>query len=732
MIESITSEIAKDKDKYIRKICDNVNLKEGLHIKINIDDDFNEDTVKFYFAGNKNDSSNTIDIEQMDELKEYFKYRQLLSGLMNDDANKALDTPKKKSLGTVYLSPAFSNECSPYNENTKGDKKFKSSEEMIYHFQNIVYKKLENIGDEIEKTFKIDVLQRTLEKENKKLLKEEEKLRNLETKLKENKEKLSLLKEKDLTNIKTIKQQENVKKQLDKYIIQEEKFKAIKNTIENLSDEELAYTDIKNIINDARQEERKKQVCLCSEYLENNLNKILMFAKDKLGNKKLLIKIYFYSELKKIDDSLNEYNKEYNFYLINYIFNSGTIEIINEELKGAISYGYNNSGNKPFLVTKTCGLNSVKMHSLEEAMNAKLTNELLKLLSDSNSAKSFVLNTINETDITMGKGYSEKKNYDTSSGNEILKLHFKEKYIEDYDIRGIYKSNIITMFNEKIICKNILRKNKLFRLNKDDNKKDNLEYSIAFLISKLIFIKVDSLSKYNKYEMSAPFFREKGALNYENNASIVFEKYKYKIHDFLNDVAVNENDKKYILNKFTDECIEIYVNNLYMSDNSILNLGTLLNIKLNLLINLEKENYILKALENIKIKNEKLVGNISNFTIENDEEFYFYLGQAAYFIEYQSNAKSNSNLDVVKYYTEKINPKALKDYLLDRFKTYSFKISKKDLIFKKIFGEILLYEPKEKINKRNIEFYIGVCHDNIFLSNKKEDINEEEVIKDGQ
>ena len=252
MIESITSEIAKDKEKYIKKICDSTNLKDGLHIKVNIDNDFNEDKVQYYLTDDKNSK---MDIQEEEKLKDYFKSRQLLSGLMNDDANKALDTPRKKSLGTVYISLAFNNECSPYNENTENKKKFQSSEEMISHFQDIVYKKLENIGDEIEKTFKIDILQRTLEKEKQKIIREEEKLKNLDIKLKDGEEKLNILIEKDSPNTKIIKQKENIKKLLEKYDTQKEKFEMIKTNLDNLKNEELAYCDIKNIINDAREEE---------------------------------------------------------------------------------------------------------------------------------------------------------------------------------------------------------------------------------------------------------------------------------------------------------------------------------------------------------------------------------------------------------------------------------------------------------------------------------------------
>ena len=69
------------------------------------------------------------------------------------------------------------------------------------------------------------------------------------------------------------------KKLLEKYDTQKEKFEMIKTNLDNLKNEELAYCDIKNIINDAREEERKKKVCLCSKYIEENLNKILLFAK---------------------------------------------------------------------------------------------------------------------------------------------------------------------------------------------------------------------------------------------------------------------------------------------------------------------------------------------------------------------------------------------------------------------------------------------------------------------
>lgn len=125
---------------------------------------------------------------------------------------------------------------------------------------------------------------------------------------------------------------------------------------------------------------------------------------------------------------------------------------------------------------------------------------------------------------------------------------------------------------------------------------------------------------------------------------------------------------------------------------------------------------ICKVREKINIIREN-----TSFTIDNDFQYYFFVGQLAYFIEYQSKAHMEARMKSVELYEDKCSNKILKEYIINRFSIYFYGFNKNYDIFKRIFSAMLMYEPKLLIKEMIDWFYLGVCYENIFLDSETEE-----------
>ena len=111
------------------------------------------------------------------------------------------------------------------------------------------------------------------------------------------------------------------------------------------------------------------------------------------------------------------------------------------------------------------------------------------------------------------------------------------------------------------------------------------------------------------------------------------------------------------------------------------------------------------------------------FIIDNDFQYYFFIGQLAYFIEYESKVDIETCLESVEKYEDKNINKILKEYMINRFSIYFYEFNKNYDIFRKIFSAILIYEPKVLIKEMLDWFYLGVYYQNIILDSESvEDI----------
>ena len=123
----------------------------------------------------------------------------------------------------------------------------------------------------------------------------------------------------------------------------------------------------------------------------------------------------------------------------------------------------------------------------------------------------------------------------------------------------------------------------------------------------------------------------------------------------------------------------------------------------------------------LKIK-EKInsVRESAYFVIEDDYQYYFFIGQLAYFIERKSKTDMEKCSKSLELYGDKINNKLLKEYIINRFSIYAYGFNENYEIFKRIFSAVLTYEPKKNIRGMSDIFYLGAYFDNLIFDFKEE------------
>ncbi|MDO4535449.1 MAG: hypothetical protein Q4B63_06515 [Clostridium perfringens] len=126
---------------------------------------------------------------------------------------------------------------------------------------------------------------------------------------------------------------------------------------------------------------------------------------------------------------------------------------------------------------------------------------------------------------------------------------------------------------------------------------------------------------------------------------------------------------------------------------------------------------ILKIKEKINIIRES-----ATFLIEDDYQYYFFIGQLAYFIERKSKLDMERCCKAIKLYGDKISNKSLKEYIINRFSIYAYGFNENYEIFKRIFSAVLIYEPEVNIKDMLDIFYLGTYFDNLIFDFQEEEL----------
>ena len=110
------------------------------------------------------------------------------------------------------------------------------------------------------------------------------------------------------------------------------------------------------------------------------------------------------------------------------------------------------------------------------------------------------------------------------------------------------------------------------------------------------------------------------------------------------------------------------------------------------------------------------------FLIEDDYQYYFFIGQLAYFIERKSKLNMQMCCKTLELYEDKTSNKSLKEYIINRFSIYAYGFNKNYEIFNRIFSAILIYEPDVNIKDMLDVFYLGIYFDNLIFDSQEEEL----------
>lgn len=643
MIEMLVKEINKNPDKIKDFIKENAKIKSGFYLNIDIDKPFNADSFKDYIV--VGDSHTFIDgecvLEYADKLKlaNYFADRDISTGLLNGDTNKAIDPPIKRCLSTSYLTLAVAGKTLPYG----GDGKFETTDEIVEHWRNKVNVAYLNIGKTISTSWKISKLK------------------------------------------------------------------------DNLDD------NARKMIQEANREDRKIEIELINEYLSKNLDSIFLFLVKKGINAGSYLKLFFYSSSGKIDDSLEAYSREEMLYLGTCLLNKNTVAINDGEIKGTITYGFNVNKDKIGLNPTMMSVNYTNTYTFEEAIGMKLAHEFLTLMFDCKGTRAFAFDKL---DSKEQFNLNIDDLFDVRNKSMLFKMALgnNSKHLDDYDLRATIERKGKTMAIREVTCINFLNNRYEFKKIPQDKEVATNVLSVKDLLAFIMFSRKEALNIYRDY---APFGigREKGAVNFENKASVLFNKNKYIIDEFLRSLNPSKALIKRI-DEITKDYIMEYIKAMGVAKNFEYGLSDLLNARYNLINYLgERDNVMLNKDEIVKKVLEKIKNN-EDLVVKNDEEYYFLVGQIARYLE--GMTKGKRTMEVYKYYVSKQSDILLMRQITKIMEKYAYSLSDANRFFNAVYIAICTYIPKTNIFTNAEAFYVGVLSDNMFYTKKTNDIEEVE------
>ena len=417
-----------------------------------------------------------------------------------------------------------------------------------------------------------------------------------------------------------------------------------------------------------------------------------VFTEEDKAKKSNWVKIF-------IDQSNNEYERVGNIYNITRLFNNNDYNVkYDDKIFGANNYNFGCNSHKPFLELKSTPFKVGSRISIE---NITRMNKIYLWLYN---------NGINESVLKLPvdwefKGIPQSEQNISNKDLFILKVNGNNGVakIEDFD----YKSN----FNTKIrpfTCKDYMRhkendfttsniyglewytNNTWISNTSKDNKRNYIRESYYDFekkkISKSLIAnwKKDLLQKYSQAFFYL-FQREEKNLFLQNLDNIASEVVERTLIDDLNLGIKFTNNSKRAMNLWI--AFKDYFNEKGESEEMKLN-------------NIQE-----------KCKNIVLEGN----NIETDEEYYFLMGQVAYYLLSKSKA-SKLTQDVTEPFIKAANITVLKKELRDLYEKYNYDIYLKDKKFNNVFSQILIQEPESEVRKNKNFILAGMLSNNLFYN----------------
>lgn len=417
-----------------------------------------------------------------------------------------------------------------------------------------------------------------------------------------------------------------------------------------------------------------------------------VFTEEDKAKKSTRVKIF-------IDQSNNEYERVGNIYNITRLFNNNDYNVeYDDKIFGVNNYNFGCNSKKPYLELKTTPF---KVGSLVSIGDIDVMNKIYIWLYN---------NGINESVLKLPvdwefKGIPQSEQNISNKDLFILKVNGNNGVakIEDFD----YKSN----FNTEIrlfTCKDYMR-------HKENDFTTSNVYGLEWYTNNTW---ISNTSKENKrnYIRESYYTSEKKKISkplIANWKKELLQKYSQAFFYLF------QREERNIFLQNLDKIASEVVERTLVDD---LNLGIKFTNNSKRAMNLwiaykdyfnEKGESEEMKFNNIqeKCKNIVLEGN----NIETDEEYYFLMGQVAYYLLSRSKA-SKLTQDVTEPFIKAANITVLKKELRDLYEKYNYDIYLKDKKFNNVFSQILIQQPESEVRKNKNIILAGMLSDNLFYN----------------
>lgn len=496
--------------------------------------------------------------------------------------------------------------------------------------------------------------------------------------------------------------------------------------------------DIVKDLEYAESEARLTELSLIEAYIRENLGAIIDFAKNLGIPTGGVIKIFFTSSSGRLDDSIEAYKREEAYYFYRSLLNADGVEVVDNELVGTTVYGFNNNAKKTGIKPLTMNINLRKYLTMEKAMDYRTAYQFLQTISENNGARAFGFNVMRDTLQFAGEDVdtiSENitiEDFTKDVGNKglIFRLHFKEKYIVKATTNAHVFNPTETIGKRKVPLKNYFGdKEILFNLDKESAKAETVAVSkptVKELLARIGFCWYKNLNTFSEYGAYG-IGNESGSYNLARDMEGIYGKYSYVLDSFFKSKVSDVKLAKRELVDYVDECIRCYVDNMHGAESSMQGLRRLLNYKLSLIeeFKIEGNDLIMADLaRELEEKMLKIVEGEAELDCDNEVEYFYALGQLAFYAEYQ--VQKTLVLSPFKEYTNKKTVGDLTDYLTTRLDLYGYNINPGTKAMQNLASKILLNGDRTLRVKNNLTaLYGGFLSNNVFLRKKEENAKTE-------
>lgn len=407
-----------------------------------------------------------------------------------------------------------------------------------------------------------------------------------------------------------------------------------------------------------------------------------------------------------LDNTEEEYERVSRYYISQKIFNTDKNNIeVDGNIFGINNYNFNMNSKKPYLELKTTTYKIASLISTEDIIVLRRIYIWLynNVVQQSNSKIPLDFDF---------KGIGEESEYENQDIYEIKVINDNgNAKIDNFEYIPNFTTNI-----RRFDYKDILH-------NKDEviQSTSNI-YGLEWLINNIwITHNMKSETNYLRnsyYDYDEKISKSKGLSNWKKD-------FLGKYLNVFKDLFKKENKMLFTRNLYKIG-VEVIQNTLIDDYEYKKNFRGNAVSAMNLWLCLE-EYFNKKEVKRMKVNDvqERCKKIFENYEkIENDDEYYFLVGQIIYFLLSKSKS-SKLTQDVTEPIIKANNSKVLNKELKYLYDKYNYDISFRDKRFNNIYSQILLANPESSVKENKDIILAGILSDNMFYI-KKNGGNEDE------